>query len=146
MTRLRSRTGWVGLATAVALAAAAAWQLGAPAAAQSEPGAREIRIVVRYSRFEPDRVEVAPGETARFILENADPIDHEFIVGDARVQLVHEEGTEAHHGSRPGEISVPAGTTRSTTVTFGGSPTFTLFGCHFPGHYRYGMVGTIELR
>ena len=145
MTRLRSRTGWVGLATAVALAAAAAWLLGAPAAAHGEPGPREIRIVVRYSRFEPDRVEVAPGETARFILENADPIDHEFIVGDARVQLVHEEGTEAHHGSRPGEISVPAGTIRSTTVTFGGDPSVTLFGCHFPGHYRYGMVGTIEL-
>ncbi len=145
MTRLRSRTWWVGLATAVALAAAAAWQLSAPSAAHGEPGEREIRIVVHYSRFEPDRVEVAPGETVRFILENADPIDHEFIVGDARVQFVHEEGTEAHHGPKPGEVSVPAGTTRSTTVTFGGSPTSSLFGCHFPGHYAYGMVGTIEL-
>lgn len=125
---------------------AAAARLGVASAANDGREIREIRIAIHYSRFEPDRIEVAPGEVVRFVLENTDPIDHEFIMGDARVQLVHEEGTEAHHGSRPGEISVPAGTTRSTTVTFGHASSFTLFGCHYPGHYRYGMVGTVELR
>ena len=62
----------------------------------------------------------------------------------ARVQLVHEEGTEAHHAPRQGEISVPAGTTRATTVVLDDRGPYTLFGCHLPGHYRYGMVGTIS--
>ena len=35
------------------------------------------------------------------MIVNTDPIDHEFILGDERVQLVHEEGTEAHHAPRP---------------------------------------------
>ena len=108
-------------------------------------GTREVRIVVHHSRFELPTVAVAPGETVRFVLENSDPIDHEFIVGDAQVQLAHERGTEAHHAPRPGEITVPAGTTRATTVTFPRSKKTTLFGCHLPGHYAYGMVGTIEI-
>ena len=63
-------------------------------------GTREVRIVVHNSRCELPTVAVAPGETVRFVLENSDPIDHEFIVGDAQVQLAHERGTEAHH-ARP---------------------------------------------
>jgi uncharacterized cupredoxin-like copper-binding protein len=108
-------------------------------------GIRRVEIVMRYSRFDPGRIQVHPGETVRFVLRNEDPIDHEFIVGDAGVQLAHERGTEAHHPPRPGEISVPAGTTWVTTVTFPERSEQILFGCHLPGHYRYGMVGTIEL-
>lgn len=108
-------------------------------------GAREERIVVHHSRFGVAAVEVEPGETVRFVLENTDPIDHEFIVGDARVQLAHERGTEAHHPPKPGEITVPAGASRSTTVTFPTSPQTTLFGCHLPGHYAFGMVGTVRI-
>jgi uncharacterized cupredoxin-like copper-binding protein len=143
MTRHPARIAWVAVATAGVLA------LGAVAfRADATPGpgeVREVRIVIHHSRFEPSDVDVAPGETVLFVLENTDPIDHEFIVGDARVQLVHEQGTEAHHAPRPGEITVPAGATRSTTVTFPRSSGSTLFGCHLPGHYAYGMVGTIEM-
>jgi len=116
--------------------------------ASASPGdhaVREIRIVIHHSRFEPGDVEIAPGETVRFVIVNTDPIDHEFIVGDARVQLMHERGTEAHHPPRPGEITVPAGATRPTTVDFPTSPGATLFGCHLPGHYAYGMVGTVRI-
>ena len=134
------------MAIGLLITAAAVAQLGIASAAHGEGAIRETRVTIHYSRFETDRIEIAPGETVRFVLENTDPIDHEFIVGNARVQLVHEEGTETHHGPRPGEITVPAGTTRSTTVTFDDLSSFTLFGCHYPGHYRYGMVGTIELR
>jgi len=108
-------------------------------------GVRELRIVIHHSRYEPGEVQVEPGEAVRFVLVNTDPIDHEFIVGDARLQLVHERGTEAHHPPRPGEITVPAGTTRTTTVTFPTSSGASLFGCHLPGHYAYGMVGTIRI-
>ena len=50
-----------------------------------------------------------------------------------------------HDGSVPGQISVPAGTTRATTFTFGASSNNLLFGCHLPGHYAYGMRGSISI-
>jgi len=72
---------------------------------------------------------------------NTDPIDHEFIVGDDSVQDLHERGTEAHHDPRPGEVTVLAGETVTTTFTFGEQDL--LFGCHVPGHYAYGMRGVV---
>jgi uncharacterized cupredoxin-like copper-binding protein len=141
MTRRRA-AGVVAVALAVAMASGAA----AMVAGAGEAGPREVVIDIRYSRFSAHRIEVDAGETVRFVLVNRDPIAHEFIVGDARLQLVHQRGTEGHHPPRPGEISIPAGTTRSTTITVDRDPgvSFTLFGCHLPGHYAYGMSGAIE--
>lgn len=101
-------------------------------------------MTVRFSRFQPDHFEFPAGSTVTFVVTNKDPIDHEFLIGDEHVQQVHEEGTEAHHGAKPGEISIPAGETRSTTYTFG-EPVTLLIGCHLPGHYDYGMKGDIEV-
>jgi uncharacterized cupredoxin-like copper-binding protein len=140
---VRTRAAVVATVAGALALGAVALQAGATGPGE-EAGIRRVEIVMRYSRFDPGRVEVHPGETVRFVLRNEDPIDHEFIVGDARVQLAHERGTEAHHPPRPGEISVPPGTTRVTTVSFPERPDQILFGCHLPGHYRYGMVGTIE--
>jgi uncharacterized cupredoxin-like copper-binding protein len=142
MTRRRA-AGAIAIALAAAMAAGATTMVAGAGAA----GPREVVIDIRYSRFSEQRIEVAPGETVTFVVVNRDPIAHEFIVGDARLQLVHERGTEARHPPRPGEISIPAGTTRTTTVTFERDPSvgFTLFGCHLPGHYAYGMSGAIEL-
>ena len=78
------------------------------------------------------------------MVENTDPIDHEFIVGDEQVQQAHEAGTEAHHPPRPGEISIPPGETVVTTVTFPSQGSL-LFGCHLPGHYAYGMRASITI-
>jgi uncharacterized cupredoxin-like copper-binding protein len=103
-----------------------------------------VHVRIGYSAFVPDVIRVEPGETVRFVVRNDDPIDHEFLIGDETVQHVHEVGTEGHHGARPGEISVPAGQTVATTYTFGGAGS-TLFGCHLPGHYAYGMRGTIQI-
>jgi len=112
-------------------------------ASARDPGReRTIEITMHYSAFDPAEIHVAPGATVRFVLTNADPIDHEFILGDETVQRIHEEGTEAHHGAKPGEITVHAGTTGETTYTFpeGGE---VIFGCHSPGHYAYGMRGLV---
>ncbi len=114
--------------------------------AAADPGVRTIHIRIHYSAFDPEMIAARPGETIRFVLENTDPIDHEFIVGDETVQLIHEEGTEAHHAPRPGEISVPAGETHVTTYTFPAGRGALIFGCHLPGHYDYGMRGTIQVR
>lgn len=105
---------------------------------------REVHVELRYSRFVPDHFEFEVGTTVTFVVENRDPIDHEFLIGDEEVQRAHEEGTEAHHGAKPGEISVPAGETRTTTYTFD-EPGTLLVGCHLPTHYDYGMRGEITV-
>jgi uncharacterized cupredoxin-like copper-binding protein len=109
---------------------------------------RTIVIPIEHSTFGVEEVRVAAGETVRFVLENGDPIDHEFILGDERVQLRHERGTEPYHPPKPGEVTVPAGRTAETVVTFDpelfpGTDGPLIFGCHLPGHYAYGMRGVV---
>lgn len=116
------------------------------ACSSERPGdSRVIEIDIEHSAFDPERLEVDAGETVTFVITNGDPIDHEFIVGDEEVQRIHEEGTEKHHGARPGEISVPAGATAVTTYTFE-EPGELIYGCHIFGHYDYGMRGAVEVR
>jgi uncharacterized cupredoxin-like copper-binding protein len=133
----------------VAVAAVALTLLVGAAAASRGAAARAnagtVHITIHYSSFAPGSLDVDPGETVRFVIRNTDPIDHEFILGDEHVQLVHEEGTEAHHAPRPGEVSVPAGETVVTTYTFPETPGKLIFGCHLPGHYDFGMHGTVTI-
>lgn len=107
-------------------------------------GLRTVTIDIRFSKFSVGDLRMKPGETVRFVIRNHDPIPHEFIVGDMVVQDHHEKGTEAHHGDRPGEVSVAAGATAETRYTFLSSGTL-FFGCHLPGHWNYGMQGMITV-
>lgn len=117
--------------------------LAACAPASASPTSRTVHVAIHYSAFSIDTIDVRPGETVRFAVTNTDPIDHEFIIGDRSVQIAHERGTEPVHPPRPGEITIPAGETVSTTFAFGERDL--LFGCHLPGHYAYGMRGTVEV-
>jgi uncharacterized cupredoxin-like copper-binding protein len=126
-----------GLALSIGLAGIAAAWVGGPG---SGPAGGEIGI--HYSRFERERLVVPAGVPVTIVLRNDDPIDHEWIVGDAASHQRHRTGTEPVHGARPNEVSVPAGTTRTTTVTFRSPGTY-LYICHLPGHEAYGMVGTL---
>jgi uncharacterized cupredoxin-like copper-binding protein len=134
-----------GTAAAV-LAVAAAVGVLAFTAAAAPPAERTVDVTIHFSHFDLASLQVSPGETVRFVVTNTDPIDHEFLVGDAEMQQIHEAGTEASHGARPGEISVPAGGTVETTFTFPDqlAPGWE-FACHLPGHYAYGMHGPITM-
>lgn len=115
-------------------------------ACASDPGAAErtIAIDIEHSAFSPKRLEVEEGSTITFVVNNNDPIDHEFILGDEAVQRLHEEGTQRRHRGRPGAVSVPAGETRTTTYTFD-EPGTLIYGCHIAGHYDHGMRGAVEV-
>lgn len=126
----------------LAASTCAAVALGACSPAQA--GHERIAITINHSRFKPAVFEVAAGTTVTFVVRNDDPIAHELIVGDEVVQAVHETGTEAHHGAKPGEISIPAGEERSTMYEFD-RPGRVLLGCHLPGHYDYGMRGHVDV-
>ena len=137
-TRRPGRLALVGgVALSIGLAAiTAAWA--------HVPGTGPItdEIGIHYSHYTDDRLTVPAGVPVTFVLRNDDPIDHEWIVGDAAVHERHRTGTEPVHASRPTEVSIPAGSSRSTTVTFNTPGTY-LYICHLPGHEAYGMVGTL---
>lgn len=122
--------------------------IGAAAAsrgAAARASAGTVHLTIHYSSFAPGSLDVEPGKILRFVIKNTDPIDHEFILGDGAVQLAHERGAEAKHTPRPGEVSVPAGQTVVTTYTFPETPGELIFGCHLPGHYDFGMRGTVTI-
>ncbi|HUR49080.1 MAG TPA: cupredoxin domain-containing protein [Acidimicrobiales bacterium] len=118
--------------------------VAASAAGPASGGVVEIPVTIHNSRFVPGAITVAAGTKVRFVVDNTDPIDHEFLVGDQSVQDRHETGTEAHHGAVPGEISVPADEVATTTYLFD-RPGTVLMGCHLPGHWDYGMQGAISV-
>jgi uncharacterized cupredoxin-like copper-binding protein len=127
-----------------AAALVAVWSAGSLAGGDE----RTVVVTMRHSRFEPAAVRVDPGERVRFVLRNTDPIDHEFILGDDAVQRRHEAGRERrHHGDVPGERSVPAGQEAATTYAFPAAldGRVLTFACHLPGHYAYGMHGTVRV-
>ncbi len=117
--------------------------LGTSACSSVAAGER-ITIRIHYSSFDPQRVAVPAGVPVTFVLVNDDPIDHEWIVGDAAVHARHRTGTEPHHGARPTEVSIPALSTLETTVTFPQPGVFAYI-CHLPGHEAYGMTGLVTV-
>ena len=108
--------------------------------------AREaVTIRFHYSHFEPSVVTVAAGVQVTVTLRNDDPIDHEWIVGPPDVHEVHRHGVEAVHAGRAMEVTVPALSTRTTTITFD-APGEYAYICHLPGHEEYGMKGVLVAR
>lgn len=135
------------LAGAAAAVGALAVPAGIAAAGDGTDGSTQdtvtVTLTAHHSRFSPSTAEVAPGATVTFVVRNLDPIDHELIVGGPDVHRRHQAGTERHHhGDVPGEISVPAGKTVSTTWTAPASGQVA-YSCHLPGHLAYGMTGTL---
>jgi len=126
-----------GIALSVGLAGIAAAWVKTPGLA---PDTTEI--VIRYSHYERREVTVPAGVALTIVLRNDDPIDHEWIVADPAVHDGHRSGTEPVHATRATEVTIPAGTSRSTTVVFDTPGTY-LYICHLPGHEAYGMVGTL---
>ena len=104
----------------------------------------EVPIRIHYSHYEPAEVTVPVGRPVTFVITNDDPIDHEWIVGDAATHERHRTGTEPVHGARPTEVSIAALSQKRTTVTFA-APGSLQFICHLPGHEAYGMVGTVTI-
>ena len=101
-----------------------------------------VTIRFHYSHFEPGSVSVRAGTRVTITLRNDDPIDHEWIVGPSAIHDIHRHGTEAVHAGRPTEVSVPALSTRVTTITFD-DPGRYAYICHLPGHEEYGMIGEL---
>jgi uncharacterized cupredoxin-like copper-binding protein len=114
------------------------------AGCSSEPTRKTIEVRMHYSKFEPEAIAVKAGTTIDFVIANDDPIAHEFIIGTEAEQLEHEKGSIDDDHTGPGEASVPAESTVRLSFTFAkAGPLF--YACHLPGHYRYGMKGSLKV-
>ncbi len=131
-----------GIVLSLGLAGIAAAWVRAPGLGAQAQGS--TRIGIHFSRFTPVEVVATAGVPVTVTLVNTDPIEHEWLVGDEAFHDRHRTGTEPHHGQRPTEVSLPAGSTVSTTVVFE-EPGSYRFICHLPGHEAYGMVGVLKV-
>ena len=138
---MRQRAGAHAFAALVLALAAVAASACVPADA-STPVTVNIRI--HYSTFEPAAITVPAGVPVTYVIRNDDPIDHEWLVGDAAFHARHRTGTEAAHGDRPDEVSLPPLSTKTTTLTLAAG-TYTYI-CHFPLHEQYGMIGIVTAK
>ena len=96
--------------------------------------------------FDPETLEVQSGETITFVVTNDGKNVHEFVVGGESYQQEHATEMSGGEQMRAGanQIEIKPGATKSLTWTFT-QPGEVLYGCHEPGHYEGGMVGTIEV-
>ena len=101
-------------------------------------------VAIHYSRFTPEIITVPAGVPVTITLRNDDPIEHEWIVGLPEVHEQHRTGTEPVHAEVPTEVTVPAFSTRVTTLTFERAAEYA-YVCHLPGHEAYGMVGKLRV-
>lgn len=117
-------------------------------AADASDADRQIEVeALDALEFDPDSIEVSTGEVITFVVTNQGKTDHEFVLGDESYQDQH--GQDMGHGSDSmmdmgNVVKVGPGETAELTWRFDESGTI-LYGCHEPGHYEGGMVGTIEV-
>lgn len=135
---------WLASLLAFSVLAVAVCGCRAEAGSDPEPQEVEETIGIHFSHFDRDVVTVKAGEPLKILIDNRDPIAHEWIVGTAEVHERHRTGTEPYHDSVPTEVSVQAFSSRATVVEFD-KPGDYLFICHLPGHEEYGMTGILRV-
>jgi uncharacterized cupredoxin-like copper-binding protein len=136
-------------AIAAATLTGTGWGIVAASASQRGPallGPEDVtvRLGIEHSQFETSQLRVVERTHVRFVVDNGDPIGHELIVGPPDVHARHASGTHARHPTVPGEVSIQPNQRASTSYRFD-EPGTVEFACHLPGHYDYGMHGTIEV-
>lgn len=122
----------------------------APATSSSpaaSAAAQRIEVTLTDAlRMEPAEMTVKVGQPVTFVVTNTGAIEHEFYLGDEAMQAEQEQmmqSGEMVHDTANG-VSLKAGEMKEFTYTFDTAGP-TLAGCHFPGHYAGGMMGTITV-
>lgn len=117
--------------------------------AAADPAEATRELVVEASddlRFDPSTLQVGTGDVVTFVVRNTGKTDHEFVLGDEAYQEMHKADMEG--GGEMMEmgnaVTVGPGESKQLTWRFDDSGEV-LYGCHEPGHYEGGMVGSIEV-
>lgn len=117
-------------------------------AADASEADRKVTVVASDDlRFDPESIEVSAGEVVTFVVRNDGETDHEFVLGDSDYQEMHESDmAQGDHdmGGMDNAVTVGPGESAEITWRFE-EASEVLYGCHEPGHYEGGMVGTIDI-
>lgn len=96
-------------------------------------------------KFDPERLEIRKGEVVTFTVKNPAALVHEFVLGDRNSQKEHAK-LMSKDGARMTDsesaLRLDPSETKKLTWRFTEVGEM-LYGCHEPGHYDGGMVGTI---
>jgi uncharacterized cupredoxin-like copper-binding protein len=120
---------------------------------------REVNIIARDYRFDPDPVDLAPGESVLFHLINGGLEVHEVVIGDDSVQAAWEAAEAATAGAPPGPtpvVSLAPGSAGLRVVLRSGEradvrwtvppgPSSLIVGCHIPDHWAKGMRAAVRI-
>jgi len=119
---------------------------GKPALPPDATRTIEVRLLDSM-RFDPPTITVSAGDVVTFHIVNVGKIPHDFVLGDEALQASHAaEASDGHsHSYAANAVSLQAGQEGSLSWRFA-EPGTVLYGCHVPGHYGAGMVGTITIR
>ena len=131
---------------------------------------RTVEIVLHDNYFEPETIDVAAGETIRFVVRNEGDFVHEFNIGTAAMHEAHREEMMmmVEHGVlKADSIDWEAAKTMQESMGHGmhDEPNSVLlepgdsaeivwsfphegpleFACNVPGHYASGMMGEFRM-
>ena len=117
-------------------------------AGEAKEARRTIALVMTDDmRFTPRAIQVAEGETVRFVVHNKGKVLHEMVIGtrqalDEHAALMQKFPTMEH--DEPHMAHVAAGKQGGLVWKFNRAGEFD-FACLIPGHYQAGMVGKIKV-
>ena len=166
MTPVVGRARGAVLAVGVVALALAGCAAGAPRPTPPiTPGTssapREVNLIARDYSFQPDPVDLAPGETVLLHVINGGLEVHEAVIGDAAVQDAWEAAEAATAGAPPGPtpiVTVPPGVEGVRIVVHSGERVDLVWtvprgaaaagpwtvACHIPGHLARGMQVPVD--
>jgi len=165
------------VATAMSMSAtafAAGSHGGGHGASIGEPGnagdvSRTVQVEMHDNYYEPEAIEVARGETVRFVIENKGRLVHEFNIGTPEMHEAHQDEMKmmVEHGviqggtlnrqmmemdmgnghsmkhDDPNSVLLEPGEKKEIVWTFS-TRTNMEFACNIPGHYQSGMYGDVN--
>jgi uncharacterized cupredoxin-like copper-binding protein len=114
--------------------------------------ARTVKVTMRDGEgamsYDPARIEVRRNEQIHFVITNAGALPHEFVLADAKENLIHAKMMQAYpdmeHDDPNAKTVQPQGTVE-ILWRFNKKGTFE-FACLIPGHREAGMLGTIVVK
>ena len=143
-------------------------------AKNGEPGkasdaSRSITVEMYDNYYEPEAIEVTPGETVRFVVENKGNLVHEFNIGTPDMHEAHQkemmmmvehgiiQGGKLNHDMMemdmgngqtmkhddPNSVLLEPGESKEVVWKFSDKGNIE-FACNVPGHYQAGMYGEVN--
>ncbi len=155
------------LALALGLTTTAAFAAGEHGGSHAAVSDADIDRTIRFEAgdmwFDPESLDIAPGDTIRFEITNTGNLEHEFVIGDANAQEAHRkmmlemggshgdghgghDMAEGEHGGKMPSVTIAPGKTAALVWTAPANVDGLEYACNIPGHYEAGMSGDIDFQ